>query len=199
MEVKPDSWIKPKKDKPNFVHSLEKVSRLKIAERVRLTTVKNFACRTTVPSIGSEWYSTEVAKNITNVDKETVEKAVCLILNSTPAKVGMILVRAKKDVSYVQFPTKNFSRVAMPSLDGLKPSAFRALAKAYDEYCKQPRKRLPQVHECSVQLAIDKAVCKHTGFPEKLCRQARNLLSHEPMVTGKRYQSNPEPTNPELF
>ena len=199
MEVKPDCHVKPKKDKPDFINSLEKVSRLKIAERVRLTTVKSFACRTTVPSVGSEWYTAEVAKKISNVDEETVEKAVCLILNSTPSKVGMIFVRAKKDISYVQFPTKNINHAAIPLLSGIKPSAFRALAEVYDEYCKQPRKRLPQAHNCPVQRAIDIAVCKHTGFSEKLCRQARHLLAHEPMVTGKRYNANPEETNPQLF
>ena len=199
LEVQPDCHVKPKKDKPDFVNSLERVSRLKIAERVRLTTVKNLACRTTVSSVGSEWYTAEVTKKITNVDEETVEKAVCLILNSTPAKVGMIFVRAKKDISYVQFPTKNINRIPMPDLDGMKPSAFRALAKVYEEWCKQPRKRLPQAHECSVQLAIDQAVCRHTGYPEKLCREARRMLSYEPMVTGKPYQPNPKETNSELF
>ena len=198
MEVNPDSHVKPKKDKPNFVNSLEKVSRLKIAERVRLTTVKNFACRTTVPSVGSEWYTTEVV-DVTVAGEETIEKAVCVILNSTIAKVGMISARSKKDISYVQFPTENFNRVAMPLLSGMKPSAFRALAKVYDEECKQPRKRLPQTNDCRVQLSIDKEVCKHTGFPEKLCRHARHLLVHEPMVTGQRYQPQREETNPKLF
>ena len=198
LEVQPDRHVKPKKDKPNFINYLEKVSRLKIAERVRLTTVKNFACRTTVPSVGSEWYGAEVVK-ISKVDEETVEKAVCLILNSTPAKLGMILVRAKKDISYVQFPTENLNRVAMPLLSSMKPSAFRALAKVYDEERKQSRERLPQTNDCRVQLAIDNHVCKHTGFDEKLCRQARRLLVHEPMVTGNRYQANPKEPNAELF
>ena len=128
-----------------------------------------------------------------------VEKAICLILNSTIAKVGMISARSKKDISYVQFPTENFNRVSMPLLSGMKPSAFRALAKVYDEWKNQERKRLPEAHNCPVQIAIDKAVCKHTGFPEKLCRQARHLLSHEPMVTGHRYQPQQEETDPKLF
>ena len=87
----------------------------------------------------------------------------------------------------------------MPLLSGMKPSAFVELAKVYDEWKNVKRKRLPETNECSVQLAIDKAVCKHTGFPEKLCRQARHLLVHEPMVTGQRYQANPKEPNAELF
>ena len=199
MEVQPDCWVKPKKDKAKkFESIIQKVSRLKITERIRFTTIKTFACRTTKPSIGCSWSTAQVAKKITNVNEETVEKAICLILNSTLAKLGMILTRVNRSPSYVQFPIHGLNRVAMPLLSGMKPSAFRALAKVYDEYCKQPRKRLPEAHNCKVQIEIDNAVCQHTDFPEKLCRQARHLLSHEPMITGKRYQSNPESTNPQL-
>ena len=87
----------------------------------------------------------------------------------------------------------------MPLLYGMRPSAFRALAKVYDAECKQSRERLPQAHECRVQLAIDQAVCKHTGYPYDLCAEARRMLSYEPMVTGKPYQPEQQPTKPQLF
>ena len=200
MEVKPDRCISPKETgiKHRIIKSLQLTSRLKIAERVRLTTVKNFACRTTVPSVGGAWCASE-AVDIINVDKETVEKAVCLILNSTPAKVSMILEKLNKIPSYVAFSKDIFNRVAMPLLSGMSVSAFRGLAKVYDEQCKQPRRRLPEAHNCHVQIEIDKAVCKHTGFPEDICKKARHLLAQEPMVTSKRYKTNPEQTNQELF
>ncbi len=202
LEVKPDCHVKPKKKTKDAIAKFEKVcinlTQLKIAEQVRLTTVKSFACRTTKPSLNNAGCGAEVV-DIPNVDEETVEKAVCLILNSTPAKLEMILRRKNKTFSYISFAKESLNRVAMPLLSGMKLSAFRGLAKVYDELCKQPRKRLPEAHECSVQLAIDKAVCKHTDFDENLCIKARHLLAQEPMVTGKRYQANPEETNPELF
>ena len=173
-------------------------TQLKIAERVALTTVKNFACRTTVPSLNSGWSTAEVV-NITNVDKETVEKAVCLIINSTPSKVSFLLARLNRKPSYVSFLKHSLNRVAMPLLYALKPSAFRALAKVYDEWKSVKRERLPQAHECRVQLAIDQAVCRHTGYPYDLCAEARRMLSYEPMVTGQRYQPQQEETNPKLF
>ncbi len=199
LEVKPDCHVKPKEMNSRYAHVLQKTSRLKIAWLVHLPTIKNFACRTTVPSAGSSWSTAEVAKKITNVDKETVEKAVCLILNSTPAKLGAILARVNKKPSYPRLSVSSWNRIPMPLLSGMSVSAFRALAKVYDEYCKQPRKRLPEAHTCLVQLAIDKAVCQHTGFPEDICKKARHLLAQEPMVTGQRYQANPKETNPQLF
>ena len=202
LEVKPDCHVKPKKKTKDAIAKFEKVcinlTQLKIAEQVRLTTVKSFACRTTKPSLNNAGCGAEVV-DIPNVDKETVEKAVCILLNSTPAKLEMILRRKNKTFSYISFAKESLNRVAMPLLSEMSAPAFRALAKVYDEWKSVERKRLPQAHECSVQIAIDLAVCKHTGFPEKLCRQARDLLSHEPMVTGQQYHANSEPTNPELF
>ena len=202
LEVEPDCHVIPKSRKRSALAEFERVAakagRLKIMERADLTTVKNFALRTTVPSLNSGWSTARVI-TITNVDKETVEKAVCLILNSTPAKLSFLLARLNRKPSYVSFLKHSLNRVAMPLLYGMRPSAFRALAKVYDEWCKQPRERLPQAHECRVQLAIDKAICRHTGYPYDLCVEARRMLSYEPMVTGKRYQANPEQTNPELF
>ena len=40
---------------------------------------------------------------------------------------------------------------------------------------------------------------KKTGYPYDLCVEARRMLSYEPMVTGKRYQAEQQPTNPQLF
>ena len=202
LEVKPDCHVKPKKKTKDAVAKFEKVcenaTQLKIAERIDPSTVKNFACRTTVPSLNSGWSTVQVV-DTPNVDKETIEKVVCIILNSTPAKVSFMLARLNRKPAYVSFLKHSLNRVAMPLLSGMSASAFRALAKVYDEWKNVKRKRLPETNECSVQLAIDKAVCKHTGFPEKLCRQARHLLVHEPMVTGQRYQANPKETNPKLF
>ena len=61
MEVEPDCWVKPKEDKAKkFESILQKVSQLKITERINLPTIKTFACRTAVPSIGCSWSTAEV-------------------------------------------------------------------------------------------------------------------------------------------
>ena len=197
LEVKPDRFICPSGTDPSIIKVFHKAKRLKLTERADPQTVKNVACLTTVPSVGDAWSTASIVR-ILNVDAETVEKAVAIILNSTLCKIGMLLSRSSKKPSYIQFPKDSWNRIPMPLLSGMKPSAFRALAKVYDEQKSQERKRLPEAHNCPVQIEIDNAVCKHTGFPEKLCRQARHLLAQEPMVTGQRYQANPKETNPQL-
>ena len=198
LEVKPDRFICPSGTDPSIIKVFHKAKRLKLTERCDPQTVKNVACLTTVPSVGDAW-STAGIVQILNVDDETVEKAVAIILNSTLCKVGMLLSRSSKKPSYIQFPKDSWNRIFLPRLRDLELEQFCGLAKVYDERCKQPRKRLPEAHNCSVQRAIDDAVCKHTGFPEDICKKARHLLAQEPMVTGKRYKTNPEETNPELF
>ncbi len=198
LEVKPDRFICPSGTDPSIIKVFHKAKRLKLTERADPQTVKNVACLTTVPSVGDAWSTASIVR-ILNVDNETVEKAVAIILNSTLCKIGMLLSRSSKKPSYIQFPKDSWNRTPMPLLSGMKLSAFPALAKVYDEYRKQPRKRLPEAHNCKVQIAIDQAVCKHTGFPEDICKKARHLLVQEPMVTGKQYHANSEPTNPELF
>ena len=60
LEVAPDSYVHPKPGKPSGINILRKTNYLHLTERARLTTVKNVACRTTVPTVGSGWATASV-------------------------------------------------------------------------------------------------------------------------------------------
>ena len=190
LEVAPDCYVQPPPSRPKLLNTLQKANHLKLAERVRLTTVKNMACRTTAPAVGSAWASATTVP-IAGVDGTAAEKATVMILNSTPGKLGMLLVRSNKIPSYPQFSKDGLERIPMPRLSELAPAQIGGLAAAYDELAGQERQPLPQAHRCPVQLAIDRAVCAQLGFDETLCQIARHLLAQEPMVTGKRYAFGP--------
>ena len=191
LEVAPDSYVQPPPSRPKLLNTLQKVNHLKLAERVRLTTVKNTACRTTVPAVGSAW-ATATTMPIPGTDAAAVEKAIVMILNSTPGKLGMLLVRSNKIPSYPNFSKDGLERIPLPRLSELAPAQIGGLAAAYDGLSGQERQPLPQAHRCPVQLAIDAAVCAQLGFDETLCQIARHLLAQEPMVTGKRYEFTPQ-------
>ena len=195
MEVEPDCYVQPKPNQPNLINTLRKVNHLKLAERVRLTTVKNMACRTTVPAVGSAWASATTVP-IEEVDDVMAEKAIVMVLNSTPGKLGMLLVRSNKVPSYPQFSKDGLERIPMPRLSALDPEQIAGLAVAYDELARKERLPLPQAHRCPVQIAIDEAVCRDLEFDADLCEQARHLLAQEPMVTGQRYQFPPDALRP---
>ena len=187
MAVEPDCYVRPRPSQPKLVGTLKKAGYLKLAERVRLTTVKTTACRTTVPAVGSAWANAATVP-VAGADAVAVEKAMVMILNSMPGKLGMLLVRSNKVPSYPQFSKDGLERIPMPRMSGLQPAQIGGLAAAYDELAGLERQSLPQAHRCPVQLSIDAAVCEHLGFDAALCQTARHLLAQEPMVTGKRYQ-----------
>ena len=187
LAVAPDSYVQPPPSRPQLVNTLKKAGYLKLAERVRLTTVKNTACLTTVPAVGSAW-ANATAMPVAGTDTVSVEKAMVMILNSTPGKLAMLLVRSNKIPSYPQFSKDGLERIPMPRMSDLEPSQIAGLAAAYDALSDQERKSLPEAHHCPVQLAIDAAVCEHLEFDAALCQKARHLLAQEPMVTGRRYE-----------
>ncbi len=201
MEVEPDCHVCPKEhDDPSILKILGKVNRLHIGWRIYLRTIKNFACRTTVPAVGSEWCEMEIIAPplFSHASAEAVEKAICLILNSTPGKLGMIFRKTNKKPSYVHYSASGLSSIPFPRLRDLKPSQLAGLVKAYDALKSKERLSLPQAHRCPVQIAIDDAVCRHLHFDKHLCLQARHLLSQEPMITAQPYQFHHPPQTPLL-
>ena len=192
LEVPPDAYVQPQPGNTRAMKYLRQVNHLKLPTRVRLTTVKSMACRTTVPTVGAAWQN-GVPQNCGVHDPVAVEKAIVMILNSTPGKLGMLLVRSNKVPSYPNYGIEGLHRVPMPQIRDLTPEQVGGLAAAYDELCGQERLSLPQSHRCPVQLAIDAAVCRHLGFAADLCERIRHLLAQEPMVTGRRYEFSPQP------
>ena len=189
LEVAPDAWVRPKKGNTRAAKYLNRLHTLKLPTRIRLTTVKNTALRTSVPTVCVAWQNAvPVSAQCGTHDPEAVEKALTVILNSTPGKIGLLRIRSFKEISYPNFGIEGLLRIPAPKMAELDPGQVQGLVDAYDRLSDRQRKSLPKAHECEVQLAIDQAVCDHLGFEEATCRTARHLLAQEPMVTGKRYQ-----------
>lgn len=192
LEVEPDAHVHPQPDNTRAMKYLIQLHSLKLPSRINLPTVKNMACRTTIPTVSAAWQS-GVPANGGDHNTVAVEKAIVIILNSTPGKLGMLLVRTFKKPPYPNYGIEGLLRVPCPWLADLKPEQMDGLVKAYDALRNEERLSLPQAHKCPVQIAIDEAVCQHLNFDKKLCLKARHLLAQEPMVTGKRYQFNQPP------
>lgn len=188
--VPPDHYVNPKRGNTRALKYLNRVHRLKLPTRLSLTSVKNVACLTSVPTVGAAWQSGVPVINGKH-SPEDAEKAITLILNSTPGKVGMLLVRTNFKPSYPTFSIHELLRIPMPAVGKLDIDQMATLTSAFDELAGVPRLSLPDAHECRVQLAIDDAVCEALDFDKELCREARHLLAREPMVTGKPYEFNP--------
>ena len=187
FEVPPDSFRRPKKGPSKYEGTY-----LHLPERINWPTVKVVACRTNVKAVGSAWTCASVVP-INGVEDEVVEKAVVMLLNSTPGKLGMLLRRTNRKPSYTPFSKEGLEEIPLPRLARMHPNSLTALADVYDEFADQSKLSFRQAHRCPIQVAIDRAVCEHTAYDYDICERARHLLAQEPTVTGKPYEFNPSP------
>ena len=188
--VTPDQYVKPKLGNTRALKYLKQPHRLKLPTRIRLTSVKNMACLTTVPTVSAAWQS-GVPICVGEHSDEDAEKAVAMILNSSPGKLAMLSVRVNRVPSYPTLPIDTLQRIPMPSISKIKPEKIQQLVTTFDKLADTQRYSFPRAHECPVQLAIDETVCEVLDFDPELCRTARHLLAQEPMVTGKPYEWTP--------
>ena len=128
MRVAPDRYVQPKPNKSHAINALRRATYLHLPERIRLTTVKNMVCLTTVPAVGSAWECAKVLDTY-SLEPEDVEKAIVMILNSTPGKLGMLLVRSNHSPSYPKFSKDGLERISLPRLSSLPPPHFRTIVQ----------------------------------------------------------------------
>lgn len=74
----------------------------------------------------------------------------------------MLLVRNNKKPSYSKLSIDGLQRIPLPSIASMNPEAIESLSGEFDRLKKLPRLPFPEAHKCSVQVAIDKAVCDAT-------------------------------------
>lgn len=192
LEVEPDMYVQPKDASTRAKAAVSNPTGLHLPERLWLTTVKSVAVRTTTPSVGSAWMCASPL-DINGIAPDDLEKAICMILNSSPGKLGMLLIRNNFKLSYPKFAKSQLEQIPFPRLRDLRQEQIQGLAAAYDDIATLERTSLPETHKCPVQISIDDAVCKYIEFDPELCQTIRHLIVQEPMVSGKRDidQTNP--------
>ena len=192
LEVEPDRWVKPVPGKPRAQGMMSRLTSLKLPFRMSWTSARTSACLTSARSVGAAWYGA-IPVHTGEHSVTDVEKAVCLILNSTIGKISMLLVRNNKKPSYSKLSIDGLQRIPIPSIAGMTPESIQTLSGEFDRLKKLPRLPFPDAHKCPVQIAIDKAVCDATDYDQDTCDDARFLLAQEPLITGKPYNAHRQP------
>ena len=200
MELEPDCYVRPpRKGEKKFSRTsekqinsyLQKANYLHLTNKMNFPTISVFACRTTVRTVGSSWRTCSIVP-INDADAASLEKALVLILNSTPGKLSYMRARVFRKLCYAPISITDQQRVVVPNLKSLGSVAIGALADSYDNLAKLKKRRLSNAHQCDVQEAIDEVVCKYTGYNLSECIDARHLLANEPAVTGQKYTTTQE-------
>lgn len=186
MSAKPDTHIAAKPGKESQAKELwRQRGRLLLPTRTRLNTVRMLSVRSETPTIGSAWVPCKPAT--TDVDRETLERALCVYLNSTIGILALLGNRSNKAPSYPQFSMDDLRKLTVPDFGKIGESAAVQLASTYDGLSNRSLLPLPEMQECDVRRAVDDAVCEALDIDRERVDTIRRHLAAEPSVTGQRY------------
>ena len=184
MSASHDTYIVPKSGKTKQVDTLwDQRGTLLLAMRARLNTVRAVSVRLNERALGSAWvpckpYSQDVS----------IEKAICVYLNSTIGILAILGNRSIKHLSYSQFAMDDLRRIPVPDFAKMDESKVKMMAAAYDGLRDSVLLPLPQMNECDTRKKLDDMIVTALGMDAELIAAIRRELTREPSITGRQYE-----------
>ena len=160
-------------------------SNLLLTGRARLNTVRMVSVLTDSPTVGSAW--SPCRPIIEYPGDRTLEKAICVYLNSSLGVFALIGNRSSRDTSYTRFSLDDLRNLVVPDFRALGEDAVSRLAEAYDRYAEDVLLPLPLMDSCEVRRSLDEAVREALGLDGEFVGMVRRGLGSEPSVRGVRY------------
>ena len=175
--------------KPSKAHLAERYwqqrSTLLLPNRMRLNTARVLTVKLDLPALGSAWSPCNL--RVGGVDRENLEKAICVYLNSTIGILVLLGDRTNRVPSYPSFSIDDLRNLSVPDFAAIGADAAAQLAAAYDAHANAILQPLPQMDADPVRLDLDAAVVSALGLDGELVSTIRRQLAAEPSVTGRRY------------
>ena len=181
-----DTHIVAKPGKERQAENLwERRGALMLPTRLFLKTTRMLSVRLNTPALGSAWVPCK--PNTADIETETLEKALCVYLNSSIGILALLGDRSNKKPTYPQFSMDNLHKIITPDFTAIDGAVDR-LAEAYDAHAKDALLPLPRMDECETRRALDDAVVEALGVDAETVAAVRRSLAAEPSVTGRRYE-----------
>ena len=186
MLAEPDTFVTAKQGKEAQANRLcEQRGNLMLPMRARLNTVRMLSVRLNQRALGSAWAPCK--PEVAGIDVDTLEKALCVYLNSSVGVLAMLGDRSNKTPTYPQFSMSDLHKIPVPDFATLAEPAALRLAAEYDAQCEQALLPLPQMDADPARAALDAAVCEALRIDAERVATIRRHLAAEPSVTGRRY------------
>ena len=186
IAAKVDTHIRAKPNKAHLADNYwQNRSRLLLPTRAWLNTVRVLAVKLDSPAVGSAWTPCRIA--IAGMDTHTLEKSLCIYLNSSIGVFALLGNRTNRKISYPRFSSDDLVKLIVPDFASIGEDAVAKLAAAYDKLSEQKLLPLPQMDADPVRRALDDAVCDALSLDTEMVATIRRNLAAEPSVTGKRY------------
>ena len=191
MSASHDTYIVPKSDKTKQADALwDQRGTLLLAMRARLNTVRAFSVRLPQSGLSSMWVPCKPTGNYEALDVETVEKAICVYLNSVIGVLAILGDRTNKIPSYPQFSMNDLRRIPVPDFVKMDEAKVKMMAAAYDDLCDSILLPLPQMNECDTRKKLDDMIVAALDIDAELAAAIRRELTREPSITGRPYEQN---------
>ncbi len=186
LAAKTDAHITAKEGKGTQAERMwEQRGRLMLPTRLHLSTVRALSVRLNQRALGSAWVPCN--PTVEGIAVDTLEKALCVYLNSSVGALAMLGDRSNKTPTYPQFSMADLHKIPVPDFAALGEPAALRLAAEYDAQCEQALLPLPRMDADPARAALDAAVCEALGIDAERVATIRRHLAAEPSVTGRRY------------
>ncbi len=186
MAAEPDSYIVAKEAKAHLAERYwEQRGTMLLPNRMRLNTARVCAVRLSQATVGSSWTPCNIN---TGENKEALEKAVCVFLNSSIGALSLLGDRTNRVLSYPRFSIDDLRKLIVPDFGEIGADAVAELAAAYDEHAADMLLPLPEMEWDPTRKALDAAVQSALGMDGELVYGIRETIGMEPAVMGRRYE-----------
>lgn len=148
--------------------------RLLIAERLRLTTARLVAVRTSEKVLSNTWWPVAADNGM--------DKPLALWFNSSLGLLSLISSRVDTEGAWVELKKPILESLAVLDPRRLPKKAQEALVQAYDQLAKLELQPVPQIAKDDVRSKIDAAIAEALGIEDDLS-VLRMLLASEPVMS----------------
>ena len=178
MHATADVQATPKPDREHYARTilLKKASRLLIVNRAYTHQIRVAACYANEPLLGSAW--TPVASRALS---PRYEKALCAWWNSTPGILTLLHARARK-LTYPRYALNSLRSLLVPDPQAVEVGP---LANAFIKCRTSTLLPWPRMNDCPTRAILDGAAAQALGINERRVAEWRELIAHEPTVTGR--------------
>ena len=186
MAAKADTHIIAEPEKTHLAESYwEQRSKLLLPTRLFLPTSRVVAVRLNNAGLGSAWVPCRPEASWK--DSETLEKSICLYLNSSMGILSVLGERTNRKPTYPRFSIDDMRKLRVPDFKTIGQATMEKLARAYDTHAQEKLLPLPQMNICPVRQSLDNAISDALELDEEIVSAIRRNISNEPSVTGHRY------------
>ena len=183
LATEPDRYLVPlvrPRSGRKLKHSYDlwpKAGKLLVGARFRLNTVRVVAMRSSEDVLASMWWPVRV-------EREWVEKALTVWLNSSLGLLTLLAIRNTTTGSWAQLKKADLKSVSVLDIRRLSPSQQKRMSNLFDHISETEFESLPNMVECLARKELDDAISEILNLPD--LTPLRRLLASEPMISNHR-------------